>query len=868
MLAENIEGVFLVLKDITAQKQLEAKNMLKKIHLEQAQEISNVGSWEYRIAQDELKCSKSFFNIFGLEETESMKLETPLAQIHPEDRIQNNELLRKAYTEGIGYLTEFRIYHGKTNELRHIKVRVEVEKREGKPFRLIGVIKDETERRKLDMELEETNQSYLNIFNDLHVGIWMRESIDGKIIFASQGMENLLQIPLRKLYEQPDYWRDMILPMYREELFEKYKLLSNGEAIEHKYRIQADDGTTKWVYEQTIPRINNNGEVTHLFGMAADISSEVESQERLEFLANHDEVTSLPNYHSLYEKLDELIQTKNIKEFALVSVNLDNFNWVTDYLGYQISNSVLKSIANRLIAILPEGDFLARTDSDSFVSIIQNFESKELVFQLAESIITAIEQQIMIEDYEFYITSSIGISFYPDNGGSKLTLLERSRTALYHAKLLGKNNYQIYSLSGDIGSHKKYMLERDLRKAIENQELEIYYQPQVNPKNGMIEGAEALIRWRHAEWGIVSPSEFISIAEEKHLINHIGDWVIRTVCRQLQSWKKQGYTLCPIAVNISPLRFLQSGIVKVVKKELEYSQVPAEYLELEITESTLLQNEEKISETLTALKELCVRIALDDFGTAYSSFHYLQEFNLDTLKIDKMFIQKLGRENVNHSKAAAIISSFLHLAKGLNMKVVAEGVEEYEQMEFLKQKECDMIQGYLYSKPVPADKFERMMSARYLEPKKQKKNLIPEIERRKYFRFTFPFPLLAKLYITEVNNRQVNLGYATILVENISLSGLRFLSTFKLPVKSNFKLSFKLELMNELFDLEGALVYRNEDKPEIYAYGVSFNMNSSEQDELARIINRMTILTRSNQNIPNTEFIEENLYVYLRRNLT
>lgn len=865
--SECIEGVVLVLKDITAQKQLEKENMLKATHLEQAQQIANIGSWEYLISKDELRCSKSFFDIFGLEESESTLMEIPLSRIHTEDKDKIDELLEAAITDGVGYTTEFRIYHGKTNELRHIKVQVEVEEKENKPFKLIGVVKDYTEQRMLDMELKETNKSFRHIFDNLNVGIWMRESIDGKITFASQGMTDLLQIPLSKLYEQPDCWQDMILPMYREELFKKYKLLSHGKMIEHKYRIKAEDGKLKWVYEQTIPRVNKYGEVTHLFGMVADISSEIEIQEKLEFLAKNDALTALPNYNGLYEKLDELMQNDDTKTFALFYVGLDNFNWVTDYLGYQITEVALKNIANRLIAILPPKGYLARTDNDSFVFIIPNFKNKDFINQLAEKIIKTIENQIMVEEYELFISSSIGISFYPDNGDNKLILLENARTALYHAKKLGKNNYQIYSFDRDISSHKKYVLERDLRKAIQNEDFEIYYQPQVNPNSGVIEGAEALIRWNHKDWGVVSPAEFIPIAEEKHLIHHIGNWVIRTVCKQLQTWRNEGYTLYPISINISPIRFLKPGIVEVVKKELEHYQIPAKYLEIEITESILLQNEKNVSETLNALKELGIRIALDDFGTGYSSFHYLQKFNLDTLKIDKIFIQNLDSEDTSNIKEAAIVSSFLHLAKGLNMKVVAEGVEEYEQMEFLKQKECDLIQGYLYSKPVPVDKFEQMMKVRYLKPTKQKKYIKPEKERRKYFRFVFPFHLLAKMNITEVNERKVSLGYGTILVENISLGGIRFLSTLRLPVTSNIKLNFKLKLMNECFNIDGSLVYQNEEKPEIFSYGVSFSMTGEEQDELAEVINRMTVLKRLNQSIPKTDFIEEDPYLYLRKKL-
>ncbi|HLS06708.1 MAG TPA: EAL domain-containing protein, partial [Bacillota bacterium] len=547
--------------------------------------------------------------------------------------------------------------------------------------------------------------------------------------------------------------------------------------------------------------------------------------------------------------------------------DLDNFHWIIDYLGYQIGDLVLKRMANRLIELCPENGFLAKEKDDTFIVLLANFQSKESVHEMADEIIQAIAKSVKIEQYEFHVTASMGISFYPDNGDRKLILLENAHAALYHAKNLGKNNYQVYSFDRDISSHKKYALEKDLRQAIENEEFEIYYQPLVNSQTNAIIGAEALIRWHHKDWGIVSPSEFIPIAEEKHLIHDIGDWVIHSVCQQLHIWREQANDICPISINISPIRFLKPGIVDTVKEALTYYKIPAKYIQLEVTEGSLLQNNEHVLETLRALKDLGVKIALDDFGTGYSTFQYLQTFDIDVLKIDKSFIQNIFYEEKNETKEAAIVSSFIHLAQGLNMTVVAEGVEEYEQLEFLSQKQCDMIQGYIYSKPVPVDEFERLVQRRYLRPQKRRRIIKPEEERRKYYRFAFPFHLPAKMHITEVNQRKVNIGYATILVENLSLGGIRFLSTFRLPVVSNMKLKFEFELMEEHFNLPGFLVYRNEERTDIFSYGVTFHMTEGERDKLAEIVNRMAILRKLNQEIPNTHFIEEDPHFYLRKHL-
>lgn len=862
----HIEGVIIVLKDITAHKKLEQEHLLKANHLEQAQQLSNIGSFEYHILKDKIKCSNGCYTILGLKKLSHYFKDEIFSVIHSEDQSEIAQLIKRANDEGTSFSTEFRINHGITGELRYIQGQVEVIYNNGKPFKLVGVIKDNTEKRRLYTQLIEQNRSYQHIFDNLHVGIWLWDNDTNTMTFASQGLARLLKIPLKSIYEDPNFWRNTILRAYHDDRVKNYQLLGEGRSVEQYYETKIGDGTIKWVYEQSIPKLNNNGEITQVFGMVIDVNKEIEMQHKLEFLAKHDELTALPNSYSLREKIDKLIANENIHCFALVYIELDHFNWIIDFLGHEIGDLVLKKIANRLNAFSIENNYLAKVDSESFILLIANYQAKQFIFQFAENIRKTVSEQITVDGYEFYVTASIGISFYPHNGENKLVLLERAHTALYYARSLGKNNYQFYSFDRDISSHKKYMLEQDLRKAIQNEQFEMYYQPQVNPQNGVIVGAEALIRWNHEDWGLVPPNEFIPIAEEKHLIHDIGDWVIGTVCHQIKIWRETGYTLFPVSINVSPIRFLRSGIVETVKRELQRHNVPAQFIEIEITESSLLKNEENIAKTLQALKELGVKIALDDFGTQYSSFHYLQKFNLDTLKIDQLFIRNIYSDNKYDTKEAAIVSSFIHLAKGLNMKVVAEGVEDYEQMEFLKQKECDTLQGYLYSRPVPVGEFERLISKRYLHPQRIKKVVKPEVERRKYFRFPFSFPLKAKMFITEVNEQKVNMSHATILVENISLGGLRFLSMLRLPVVTTIKLNFQVEIMNEKFNFDGSLVYKSEEKADVYSYGVSFNIQDGKKDKLANIINRLTVLGRSNNEIIEANFIEEDPYQFLRNN--
>ncbi|MFD1849081.1 EAL domain-containing protein [Oceanobacillus bengalensis] len=855
-----VEGVYILVQNITEKVELRQTLLIRETHLNTAQTVAKVGSWEYLIAEDKLTCSDNFYDIFGIDKTVALPMNSTYELVHPDDYGTTWDIMSESLQKGTGYTADFRIHHGKTMQVRYLRVQAETIRKNEKPYKLVGVIKDNTEQKLLELKLTETNNRLIHIYDNLSIGIWMREKIDGNIVFASKGIEDILQIPLEKLYKEPDYWMNMILHSHRQEVFKAFKRLRNGERIQVKYRIKSGDGKTKWLAEETIPWVDENGEITNLFGMVIDISSEIEMQERLQYIASYDSLTALPNQKTLYEKIDKLCE--NNQPFALLYLDLDRLNVINDSLGYHVGDELLIRVTNRLTQALPESGFLSRISSNDFVILIKDYASKDSLFQFAEDIITRIQKPMTIKEFDLQVTTSMGISFFPEDGRDKLTLLENGHTALFHAKKHGKNNYQIYSNSRDISSYKKFILEKDMRKAYVNEEFEIYYQPQVNEK-GILQGAEALLRWNHHDWGLISPGEFIPLAEENHLINNIGDWVIRKVCAQLRDWKDKGYTLRPIAVNLSPIRFMKKGLVELVKEQLEIYSIPARYLEFEITEGSKLKSENSVLTALKGLKELGVKIAIDDFGVGYSSLSYLQEFQADTIKIDRSFVQNLSPENKTEN---AIVSTVLHLAKGLDMKVVAEGVEEYDQYLFLKQKECDIFQGYLFSKPIPLRQFEKILKVGYIKLNVQKRTFSKENERRESFRFDFPYPLLGEMKILEVNNRKVNLGSAKILIENLSIGGLKVLSTLRLPIHTNMKFNFTFQIMNETFHLSGTFVWKSQSKEETFFYGIAFDTTEQEQNRLAEIINKMTVLSNLNQEIPNTTFIYENTYAYLRKN--
>ncbi|MGM8212808.1 EAL domain-containing protein [Virgibacillus sp. W0430] len=855
--------IHVIVQDRTAYHHMLNNLQLKEKHFNHAQDLAAIGSWEYEIAIDKLTWTDNCYELFGFDKNENMSMDLPLVYVHDEDKTKLREKIKHAIINGVSYECEYRIVHGKTKEVRYANSKAEVTFYNGAPYKLIGVVIDITEQRLVEQELANQIKNLKHMFDHLDVGFWLQEYESRDVLYLSRGLATLYEYPLESLYKHKTFWEDSLHPEDKEQALKNGQSLETGQPIQHYYRILCGDGSVKWVFDQTIPWFDHDGKLNRLFGVQLDITHQREMEQKLQYQASHDPLTSLPNQKSLYEKLEHFCSNDAILQFALIYVDLDHFNRINHSLGYDIGDQALQKVAKRIQVMLPGDSYLARISGNDFAAIVPTYDHKKQVFSLAERIIKHVGTSMEIEDYELYLTASVGLSFYPENGDNKLSVLDAAHSALFHAKKQGKNNYQLYSFSRDISTYKKYLLEQDLRSAIEHEDFELYYQPVVHTATKRIAGAEALIRWNHETWGIVSPSEFIPIAEENHLIHDLGNWVIETVCAQLRKWKDGGFTMRPISINISPIRFLKKGLVNVVQHHLETYNIPAKYIQLEITESTQLKNERTVLMTLQELKNLGVKIAIDDFGTGYASLSYLNKFHADTIKIDQTFIERL-HEMDNHD--LAIVSSIIYLAKKLEVITVAEGVELYEQYEILKQNECDFIQGYIFSKPVPASVYEKLMRKGHLELRNQQVKDNQREERRSYYRLKLPTWVPAQMNITEVNKRKVDLGSATILIEDISLGGIKILSTLRLPVNTSIKLNFSFTLVHETFDIAGNIVWKKEGNRNVFHYGISFRISESERDHLAGAINRLTVLKNTKQKITGTGFIEESPEAYFNQN--
>jgi len=469
-----------------------------------------------------------------------------------------------------------------------------------------------------------------------------------------------------------------------------------------------------------VENVGNNGQPSAhemaLFEMARQLAAIAIEQNQLSNLllyqARHDRLTGLPNRSYFEEVLHTTLEQQSQNMAAVLFVDLDRFKFINDTLGHQVGDGLLKQVAKRLDNSVRLSDTVARRGGDEFTAIITNIKSGEDAKIVAQNFLQVFTEPFTVDEHELFISPSIGISIYPEDGVTVTELERKADSAMYYAKERGRNNFQFFNHELNQKGSRRLKLEGQLRRALERNEFILYYQPKIDIINGEYKGFEALIRWKQPEEGLISPAEFIPLAEETGLINPIGRWVLQEACRQLKTWHKKGFDELTVAVNVSALQFEQADFVETVARALKESTLEARYLELELSESLLVRDISGITRKLEKLKQLGVRIAMDDFGTGYSSLSYLQKLPIDILKIDQSFVRVIQQQSDgkdNRVTEGAIAKTITVLGHSLGMHVIAEGVETLTQMEFLKEAGCDEVQGYLISHPLPPDKLEMFL---------------------------------------------------------------------------------------------------------------------------------------------------------------
>jgi diguanylate cyclase (GGDEF)-like protein/PAS domain S-box-containing protein len=455
---------------------------------------------------------------------------------------------------------------------------------------------------------------------------------------------------------------------------------------------------------------DSRGNVSHIVGFFADLSARRESEERMRYLTHYDELTGLANRSMFRERLSEAhqrVRQGGYRSLALLHINLDRFKQLNDSLGHEVADQLLQKMARRLVNALPEADTIARLSGDEFAVLFNAYGNLSSLARVATRLSAKLRVPVTVDGHELVVSASMGISLLPDNAREISALVSQSNMAMQHAKHLGGNNFQFYTDSLQASTLERLQLENHLRKAVEEKQLKVFYQPKLCLATGKLNAAEALVRWDHPTMGRVPPGDFIGLAEETGLIGPIGEFVLRQACWQACEWQRLGLEGIRVSVNLSVHQLRQGKLVSLVRQVLEETGLAPHYLELELTESQLLDSVEHIIATFQQLRELGVKLAIDDFGTGYSSLSYLKRIPVDYVKIDQAFIRGLGEG----TEDAAITRAIIAMAHGLKLKVVAEGVERLEQLEFLKAERCDEVQGYLISRPVEAEALAGLLQA-------------------------------------------------------------------------------------------------------------------------------------------------------------
>ncbi|MFO1435251.1 MAG: EAL domain-containing protein, partial [Gammaproteobacteria bacterium] len=578
----------------------------------------------------------------------------------------------------------------------------------GRVVRMIGATTNVTMRKQAEEALRESAARYMALIEAAPDAIYVNKA--NKIVLANQACLRLLGAKsANEVLGRSPF--DFIHPSFHNVARQRIdEMTHEGKSLPFSdQKVVRLDGTSVDVEVASAPFMDNGVVALHV--MLRDITERKASEERIRRLAEFDFLTGLPNRVLLHDRLQQTLSAtkRHNGTFALMFIDLDRFKNVNDSLGHRIGDMLLQEVSLRLKALLRDHDTVSRQGGDEFVILLPEIKSAGDAQNVARKIVNTVSQPYRIDEHELTLTASVGITMYPKDGLEIDTLMKNADAAMYHAKNSGRNNFQFFSPEMNVRAVEALTIENALRRALERNEFELHYQPIVDTSCGEIVGLEALVRWASRDLGSVSPGKFIPIAEDTGLILPIGEWVMREACRQNKQWHSDGTLHVPVSINLSAAQFRQSSITAIVKAALDDSGLESTFLELEITESAFVYDVESARATMRAFKEMGVSLAVDDFGTGYSSLAYLRHFPIDKLKVDQSFIRDISTDPYD----AAICSAIISMAKELRLAVVAEGVETDQQLHYLHQHGCHIIQGYLVSKPMPAGKvseFARSMN--------------------------------------------------------------------------------------------------------------------------------------------------------------
>jgi len=687
-----------------ALKKLKARESVMR----QFEAIAGLGSWEVDLTTNRSKWSQESYKIYGIDKNQDVNIDTFFSLVLPEYVEEAKALLEKAIKtkQLLKFTCKIKRPDGEIRDLL-INGRV-IQDETDNSLKIIGTTQDITELTAIKKEAKELSELLEHSSNEIYI-------IDNKTLqylYVNKGAYKALGYTREELLQKNIH---DINPYIKKEEIEKIRQrLLNHNTVLNRTIHRRKDGSEYFVQSYIYKLSYRGRDAAVVFD--TDISEIVALEEEhlkqaklIEHQAYHDTLTALPNRTLFQDRLAQAIVSSKRKDekFALLFIDLDQFKKINDSLGHHIGDMVLIETAKRFKKILREEDTLARLGGDEFTIILKNINNEKSAATVAQKLINSMKHPIDSAGHQLHISASIGISIYPNDTTSQEDLVKFSDTAMYKAKDEGRNNFQFYSAEMTKNAFEKVIMENSLRAAIQEKQFQVYYQPQYDALKDEIIGMEALVRWIHPHIGIISPMEFIPLAEENGLIIAIDELVMQEAMQQFAKWYEQGLAPGKLALNLSMKQLANNHFMTFLMKTMQEANFNPEWLELEITEGQMMQNPEQSIKKLKRLNKLGIEIAIDDFGTGYSSLSYLKKLPLHKLKIDQSFIRDIPQD----SDDVAITEAIIAIAKSLNLKLIAEGVETKEQKDFVVEHECNFIQGYLYSKPIESHDMEKLLQA-------------------------------------------------------------------------------------------------------------------------------------------------------------
>ncbi len=575
---------------------------------------------------------------------------------------------------------------------------------QGDPAFLLCISQDITERKLAEQALRTSEERFRLIADNVSDLIAIVDT-KGKRIYNSPSYRTLFGEDV--LLPGSDSFAQIHLDDRDKVIQHFHETVKSGQGRPTQFRFLLPDGNVRFIESHGSAVRGESGEVERIIVVSRDVTERLQADERLRHLAHHDLLTNLPNRVLMRDRIEQaLIQAqRSNRRAALLFIDLDHFKNINDLLGHTVGDQLLREVAQRLRSCVRDSDTVSRQGGDEFIVLLQGLPMRAHAVVTAEKIVEAFSQPFSVSNHTLDITASIGLSVYPDDGTDAETLLRNADTAMYHAKASGRHGYQFFNLELAEAVRHRADLGKQMREAIANKDFRLHYQPRIDLTTGGIPSIEALVRWNHPELGLIGPMQFIPYAEESGLIVSLGKWILKEACRQNAAWRRSGFPHLRIAVNVSGRQLRQNDFVNMVAKVLAETRMPASALELELTETVFMQEAGHTAATFGELRKMGVQLAIDDFGTGYSSLSYLKRFGVDRLKIDQSFVRDITTDRND----AAIVSAIMAMARSLQIAVTAEGVETEQQLLYLRTQGCTEAQGFLFSRPLPADEFEQQM---------------------------------------------------------------------------------------------------------------------------------------------------------------